>query len=293
MMKKIYMLTVLVMLSFSMRAQDFQGKAYYESKTNVELNLEGREMSEERKKMIMENLKQALEKTYILTFNQSESVYKEEEKLEQPGGRGFGGFMAMSGITSGGYYKDIKQTTFYDARELFGKKFLVKDTLSRLNWKLGNESKKIGNYTCFKATAVKPVDKMDFRSMRRRGDRNDEEKDESAKDSTKTNSIFEEVEIPKEVVVTAWYTPEIPVSQGPGEYWGLPGLILEVSADRTTILCSKIVMNPKEKEEIKAPSKGKEVTQEEYREIMVKKMEEMRDMYRGRNRGGGMRIRGE
>jgi GLPGLI family protein len=97
-----------------------------------------------------------------------------------------------------------------------------------------------------------------------------------------------EIEVPKEVEVTAWYTMQIPVSQGPGEYWGLPGLILEVSADKTTILCSKIVLNPAEKEVIETPSKGKEVTQKEYNDIMKKKIEEMREMYGGRGgRGGG------
>ena len=45
-------------------------------------------------------------------------------------------------------------------------------------------------------------------------------------------------------------------------------------------------MNPDEKEEIKVPSKGKEVTQAEYSEIIKIKMEEMREMYGGRNRGG-------
>jgi GLPGLI family protein len=97
---------------------------------------------------------------------------------------------------------------------------------------------------------------------------------------------MDEIEVPKEVVVTAWYTPQIPVNNGPGEYWGLPGLILEVNADRTTILCSKIVMNPKEREEIKVPSKGKEVTKKEYNDIMKKKIAEMREMFRGRSRGG-------
>ncbi len=62
------------------------------------------------------------------------------------------------------------------------------------------------------------------------------------------------------------------------------------NADSTTILCTKIVMNPDEKETIEAPSKGKQVTTTEYNEIIKKKMEEMREMYRGR-RGGGKGFR--
>ena len=40
---------------------------------------------------------------------------------------------------------------------------------------------------------------------------------------------MDEIEVPKTIEVTAWYTPEIPINQGPADYWGLPGLILEVN----------------------------------------------------------------
>jgi GLPGLI family protein len=94
--------------------------------------------------------------------------------------------------------------------------------------------------------------------------------------------------MPKEITITAWYTPEIPVNQGPEGYWGLPGLILEVNDGKTTILCSKVVLNPKDKAEIKAPNNGKEVSQKEYDEIVTKKMEEMSEMGRGQ---GGFQMR--
>ena len=83
--------------------------------------------------------------------------------------------------------------------------------------------------------------------------------------------------------VEAWYTPQVPVSHGPLEYWGLPGLILEVSAGKTTMLCSKITLNPAEKIEIKAPAKGKEVSKQEYKETIVSKMQEFMEN-RGRRR---------
>ena len=49
----------------------------------------------------------------------------------------------------------------------------------------------------------------------------------------------------KEITISAWYTPQIPVSAGPGNYHGLPGLILEVNDGSETVICSKIVINPK------------------------------------------------
>ncbi|MBE9490400.1 MAG: GLPGLI family protein [Bacteroidetes bacterium] len=269
--------------------QDFQGKAIYQSKTTLDMsNFGGREMSEDMKKQIAERMKSAFEKTYVLTFNKTESIYKEEEKLEAPG-QGGGFRMMMGSFTGGKQYKNVKEHQLLQEQEFFGKLFLIKDSLPKLEWKMESETKQIGKYLCFKATAVKKPDEMDFNSMRRRNRDNDTDK---TQDSTATKDIMDEVEVPKEIVVTAWYTPQIPINQGPGEYWGLPGLILEVNADRTTVLCSKIIMNPSEKDEIKAPTKGKEVTKQEYNEIMKKKMEEMSEMYGGRGRGrGGIRIR--
>lgn len=123
--------------------------------------------------------------------------------------------------------------------------------------------------------------------FRNRDKDKEEEKAETKKDSTKTTNFFDSVEIPKEKTITAWYTPEIPVNQGPDEYWGLPGLILEVNDGRTTILCSKIVLNPKEQVTIKEPTKGKEVSQKEFNETVMEKMQEMRERFQNdRNRGG-------
>ena len=99
------------------------------------------------------------------------------------------------------------------------------------------------------------------------------EKEKVKQETAKT--AFFTVSEPKERITTVWYTPEIPVSQGPGDFWGLPGLILEASFDDTIILCSKIVLNPKNKTEIKMPKRGKRVTKKEYDSLMKKQMEKM------------------
>jgi len=289
-MKKLILLFA-VLISVPSIAQDFQGQAYYQSKTTIDMSGWGGrngQMSEEQKKRIAERMKSMFEKTYVLTFNKTESVYKEEEKLEAPGGGG--GFRMMGSMTGGAQYKNVKDQAMLQEQEFFGKQFLIKDSLAQLEWVMGSESKQIGKYLAFKATATKNVSETDWMNMRRRNRDNEEKKDETKKDSTKTTTITEDIEIPKEITITAWYTPQIPINQGPGEFWGLPGLILEVQSGRTSILCSKIVMNPEVKEPIKKPSKGEEVTQKQYEETVKKKMEEMREMYGGR--GGRQRIRG-
>lgn len=270
---------ILLTLSTFVFSQDFQGKAYYISKTNPDLDSwGGQQMNEAQKKQIMDRMRSMFEKTYILTFDKQASIFKEEEVLEAPGQSGFG--MWGNSFSTGPQYKNVKSQQFIQDQEFFGRQFLITDSLQKLDWKLGSETKQIGQYLCMKATTTKTVDEFDWRSMRRR-DRRKENK-ETKTDSTKTTSVSDEIEVPKTVEVTAWYTPQIPVNQGPGEYWGLPGLILEVNADRTTILCNKITLNPQQKIEIQAPEKGKVISRSDYNATVKKKMEEMREMYRGR-----------
>ena len=98
----------------------------------------------------------------------------------------------------------------------------------------------------------------------------------------------------EERTVSAWYTPQIPVNNGPAMYQGLPGLILEVHDGKLTIICSKIVLNPEDKVEIEEPTKGKEVNQKEYDVIMEKKAKEMMERYaprKGSKNGESIEIR--
>jgi GLPGLI family protein len=288
----ICLFTVLLSVA-SLQAQNFQGMAVYESKTSLgDLmpKLDNKEITPEMRKMIEERMKQMFEKTFILNFDKTSSIYQEEEKLSGPGGDN--GMRMMSSFMGGGgkQYKNIKDKSLLIEKEMFGKEFLVTDSLPQIKWKMEGETKKIGNYTCYKATASIPVDQSNLLNFKPKKGAEEEMKKKTESEQRSTN-FMDMVEMPKEKIITAWYTPDIPVSQGPENYWGLPGLILEVSDDKTTILCSKIVINPKEKVEIKAPKKGEKVSQAEFAKIMAKKMQEMQEMGGG-GRGGRMRIGG-
>lgn len=288
-MKKLSITLVAFFATLTSFAQEFQGMAVYESKTSTadfKSRMDGnKDITPEMRKMIEERMKKMFEKTFILNFDKTSSIYKEEEKLEAPG-QGGSGFRMMSSMMGGGgtYYKNVKEKTFAVDKEFMGKEFLVVDSLPKLSWKLESESKKIGDYTCFKATAVKPVDASDMRNYREKKKKEGEEK----KPST---NFMDDYEMPKEITITAWYTPEVPINQGPEGYWGLPGLILEVNDGKTVVMCSKLVMNTKDKVEIKAPKNGKQVKQKEYDEIVAKKMEEMKDQFQSQGGRGGMHMR--
>lgn len=304
MFKKTILSFVFSALAFAnVHAQDFQGMAVYESKTSTsdfKTRFEGnKDITPDMQKMIEDRMKKMFEKTFILNFSKTTSIYKEEEKLDAPGQGGQGGMRMMSSMMGGGgtNYKNVKDKTYAVDKEFMGKEFLIKDSLPNYAWKLEGETKLIGGYNCFKATTVRPVSQADFRNFRPRKEKKEEAK-EAVNDATKKTegeakktNFMEDFELPKEVTITAWYTPEIPISQGPENYWGLPGLILEVSDGKTVVLCSKIVLNSKEKVEIKAPTNGKEISQKEYDETVTKKMEEFRQMNQGRGGREGMQIR--
>lgn len=256
------------LLSFNTQPKEFQGRAIYIAKSKMDLGTWGARMSEEQKKQVKERLKNRLNKTYILDFNKEASVFDEKEKLD-----------AISGATDswgknfarGKQYKNVKDNQLVQSQEFYGKKFLVKDKLEAINWQLAKETKQVGNYTCFKAVAAIPTDNLEWYNFSWSELRKPEPKE------------GEEPEI-EMTTVEAWYTPQIPVSHGPAEYWGLPGLILEVSYGDTVMLCSEIQMNPEDNVKIEAPDKGKEITKMEYKETIIEKMTEMMNN-RGRRRG--------
>lgn len=263
---KFVLLIFLSLLTFSINAQKISGKATYISKSKMELGNWGATMSEGQKKQMAARLKNRLEKTYVLSFNNTESNFLEEEKIDAISGAtdSWGGY-----FTRGDHYKNISEQKLVQSQEFYGKRFLVKDELYKIDWTMGTETKKIGQYTCYRAKAFMPSSELSWYvfswgDLRPKTKKDDEEVEE------------------KLTLVEAWYTPQIPVTQGPAEYWGLPGLILEVSANSTTLLCIEVQINKDDKVSIEAPEKGKEITKKDYTLTVREKMVEMRSNRTGR-----------
>lgn len=277
-MKK--MLIILFFMAFSGFSQDFQGKAYYMSKMNVNMDWM-KNLPPDRQVSVKASMKKATEKNYILNFNSSASFFKEEERLDPNAqGGGFNWQQFVTGPAQGDIYRDIQSNTYTNKKELFGKIFLIKDSLPKSKWVMTGETKQIGIYNAYKATISKEVEEEVISFQRSRG----------RQGQRPTPPKPPEKKIRK-VVMSAWFTPEIPVSTGPSLYGGLPGLILELNDDKITILCTKVVLNPKEKVKIKKPSKGKVVSSPEYEKIAADKAEEMRSRWDGRrSRGSGRAV---
>jgi GLPGLI family protein len=266
-----FLLALATVTTFAQK--NFQGKATYMSKTTMDMSRFGK-MSEQEKKQRMQRMKSFLEKTYTLTFNKTASSFKEEVKLEAPGASG-PSWGRSNG--QGSIYKNTKDKKMIEDVEQFSKRFLVVEEMEQAQWEMGMETKKIGQYTCYKATLVKEDTNIDWGSIFSRSTKK--------KDSTNTKDAEPSK---KMMLITAWYTPQIPVSTGPDTYYGLPGLILEINAGRTTMLCTEVTISSKEVLEIDAPNKGKEVSREEYIKIVKVKTEELKERFQSRgNRGRG------
>ncbi|MGM5468769.1 GLPGLI family protein [Flavobacteriaceae bacterium LMO-SS05] len=264
----------LTLFVIQVNAQDFQGVATYKSKRKLDIKLDSTQVNSEMHQHMMEMLKKQFEKTYNLSFNKEASIYKEEESLGAP--TPARGGMEIVMINSSGadiLYKNLKEDRYSKQNDVFGKIFLIKDKLNKIDWKLESETKNIGDYTCFKATTTREQEKRRIGGISINKEKDlDEEREKAPEMET--------------VTITAWYTPQIPVSNGPGNYHGLPGLILEVNDGSETVICSKIVLNPKDEAQISEPKKGKVVTQIEFDEIMEKKMKEMNERYNSKKGDG-------
>lgn len=256
-----------LLLVSKLEAQEFHGVATYKSHRKVDLKMGNDKMDDAQQKMIQEQLRKQFQREYTLEFNKYESVYKQEAKLDTPQAPSSGiSIKVVQGDDI--MYKNVKEQRYTNKTEIYGKLFLIKDSLTSRKWQLVNETKNIGEYTCYKAIF---------------------------EDEYTTRTLTEEGEfttVTKPRTTTVWYAPQIPVSNGPSNYFGLPGLVLEVNDGKLTLVCTKIVLNPEETIEIVEPKKGKEVSQEEFDAIRDKKNKEMLEQFRSTSRGnkGGDRV---
>lgn len=81
----------------------------------------------------------------------------------------------------------------------------------------------------------------------------------------------------KENKISAWFTPEIPVSSGPGNLHGLPGMILhaDINDGQQIITATQISLEPIDAKGIAKPQKGKKVTKAEFEKIVEEKNKEL------------------
>lgn len=243
-------------------SQQLTGRVYYKASNQIMIRIDSTEMSPQEIAEAQEIMKKPWQRDFILTFSQTESNWRQAETLEGVSEQSGEGEMTinLSGNGNEILYKNLVDQKYVQEQEFMGRQFLIQDSLEPKNWKLSGETKKIGEYTAQKATFNQLVDSRRF------------------------SSGMEEMEEVKDTLqVTVWFTPQIPVANGPENYFGLPGLILEVHNGGRTYSCEKIELNPTENPvEIRIPKQGKVLSSEEFDQMQSESIRQMENRYQGK-----------
>ncbi|AWK04519.1 hypothetical protein HYN56_09860 [Flavobacterium crocinum] len=230
----------------TINAQSFQGKVVYKSialdKERYLNQLADFSISPSKKAELQESisiLERMFENSYELIFNKSLSKFKKKAKI---GSDGKEDISAMSSTI----YKDFDKHIYYEDKEIVGDNFLICDSLPKYDWKVSTEVKKIGKYTCSKANFTNSIIRY--------------------KRIPSPNGGFETKPETEVISGEAWYAAEIPVSNGPDRFHGLPGLILEVTYNqgKSKMICTEIEINNDQKQKIELPTDKKAISEEQY-----------------------------
>ena len=238
-------------------AQDFSGTAHYQSVSNVTTTIATADASAEEQAALNAMIRKSMQKEYRLDFNKTESMFAEIPKLDAPDSGKSIEVLGLGSDAAGGLYKDISGQRMLESRDGFGKLFLVDDALEKFDWVPEDETRQVGDYLCHKATATTTKKQM--------------------QNILTDKGEIAQGEVMVTTTITAWYTTQIPVSQGPARYWGLPGLILEVNDGMLTFICSSIELRPDGGVQIKKPKKGKKVDRITFNEIYQQKVREFEE----------------
>jgi len=259
---------ILLVWSTTVLGQEFTGMATYKTDMKMDFKMDSTQVGSDEMDLIHQQITFANQKEFQLSFNKSESNWKEQEQLEKPSNGATGiqiQIVGMGGGADGLLYKNIPTKKTKESRDASGKLFLISGELEPYEWEMTTETKQIGKYTCYKAIVKREVTQTHTSEV-------------NGKIEEKTKQIIE--------TTTAWYTPEIPINHGPDMFWGLPGLILEVNSGNRIMICTQVVLNPEEAVTIEIPSKGKKVTSEEFKKIMDEQAEKLMKMYGGGKKKG-------
>jgi GLPGLI family protein len=261
-MKLLSLLCGLLLLSFGSRAQMKQGRIVYERKVQLKV-----QVSDPAFQNLIPNERKD---QFELLFDNTKTLWRiandgQDEEMNFDNGSG----AQIKIVTPGSndvLYSDLAASRKVEQKEVMTKQFTVEDSIRRMNWKLGSETKNIMGYTCKMATTSKT------QKSQRVNMNNGEMKTEEVTDTLN---------------IVAWFTDAITLGAGPESYQGqLPGTILELDVNNGRNKYTAVEISPKmDPKEIKEP-KGKKITQEQFVKERDKLFKEMNE-----NGGGNFNIR--
>lgn len=225
--------TFLFLLStiLSVHAQSKMGLVRYQldMSASYEMKKDNEGISKEMKALTYAQMKAAENIEFSLYFNGELAEFSKVKKMISEGDK-YASFERIAVLSSGSrnYLTDPSKPFQIEKQMFEGRVRYVQRMRPQRTWKLSKESKKIGEFICYKATFIRSVPAGDFE-------------------------------------VIAWYAPEIPVSLGPKNYYGeLPGLILELHDNISSFRATSVQLHQKEKNQIYWPKASEYIAAEEY-----------------------------
>jgi GLPGLI family protein len=262
-MRKISMAFCGLLFVSLLYAQQKEGKIVYERTMQLQIHVN------DNNDAVAQMLPKTRTDKFELTFGNNQSLWKHaEEEMEANEFSGNG--MQINVVGPGQndiIFHDFTKGRRVEQREMFDKKFIVEDSIRKLNWKLSGETQTLLNHICQKAVAQRTGKRMQM---------------------TMDNGKMERKEIDDTSTLVAWFATDIPVPAGPEVQGQLPGLILALDMNNGRMVYKAIEISPKfDLASVKEPSKGKKVTPDEFTNERNKMLDEMQRNMQG---NGGNRV---
>ncbi len=264
-MKKLFFGCAAVLSLSSLYAQQKEGVVIYVRTMQMQIHINDNDQ-------VQQMLPKSRTDKFELSFGNNQSLWKHVDEDQQNDEFGGGGMQIkmMAPGTEDVTYCNFDKTWKVEQRELFGKKFIIADSIRKLNWKMGEETKTILGHNCRKAVTQRYGKRTTMNI---------------------NNGVMEKKELNDTTNIVAWFTTDIPVSAGPEVQGQLPGLILalDMNDGRMTYVAASV--SPKvDLVSIKEPGKGKKVTPDEFAAERNKMMDEMQKNNQGGNGNRVIRI---
>ncbi len=211
---KIFLIITLALGTITQGQSNLSGTVIYKAFHDKTLITEENNKSNTNKGIEGANelLKNASEVYATLSFNHKESSYRVNEKLKIDGIESINITYFFAG-GSNLFYHNKDSLNVIQSNTSLGKTFLIKSKAP--NWVITKETKKIGDLLCIKAyTVIHNKDNDDVKGKDKIG-------------------------------ATAWFCPAISIGYGPMQYFGLPGLIIELQFSKMTFIVEKINLKKK------------------------------------------------
>jgi GLPGLI family protein len=220
-MKRLHLIIILTCGFVAAKAQfTLSGKIEYERKVNIYAQMaemDNNEWFEKIKAMVPK----FMSSYFDLTFDTARSLYKPGKEVEENKQlKMFGGGPATENVV----YTDFAAKKVVANKKIYEQKFLVEDSMRKIDWEVKDEIRTIANYKCRKAVG------------------------------RFCDSVY----------VVAFYTEDIVVSGGPEMFGGLPGMIMELAIPRlhTTWVADKVDLILPAATDFVIPDKGKKTNEQ-------------------------------